>query len=76
MSARPGAQDAETVLGVVVGYSLDESYQHLPGIRLRTHADHRVSRFIPGVLLLIRGRCREKVFCCACGLKFKVPVAI
>jgi hypothetical protein len=37
MSARPRAQHAETVLGVVVGYSLDEACQHFPAIRLRTH---------------------------------------
>jgi hypothetical protein len=35
MSARPGARDAETILGVVVGYSLDEAGQHFPGVRLR-----------------------------------------
>jgi hypothetical protein len=45
MSARPRAQDAETILGVVVGYSLDETCQHFPGVRLWTHADHRISRF-------------------------------
>jgi len=49
MAARPGAQDAETIFSVVVGYSFDEARQHLPGIRLQTHVDHRVSRFIPGV---------------------------
>ena len=36
VSARPGAQDAETILSVVVGYSFDEARQHFPGIRLRT----------------------------------------
>jgi len=29
MPARPGAQNAKTILGVVVGYSLDEARQHL-----------------------------------------------
>src|SRR2546425_10349337 len=29
MPARPGAQNAKAVLGVVVGYSLDEARQHL-----------------------------------------------
>src|SRR5215472_16700542 len=57
VSARPRAQDAETILSVVVGHSLDETRQHFPGIRLRTHADHRVSRFIPGILLLVHASC-------------------
>ena len=57
MAARPGAQDAETILSVVVGYSFDEARQHFPGIRPRTHADHRVSRSIPGILLLIHASC-------------------
>src|SRR5262249_29021546 len=35
----------------------DEARQHFPGIRLQTHADHRVSRFIPGILLLIHASC-------------------
>jgi hypothetical protein len=48
--------DAETVLGVVVGYSLDESCQHFPGIRLRTHEDHPSSRFTLASRLLIRFR--------------------
>jgi hypothetical protein len=26
----------------VVGYSLDETCQHFPGVRLRTHADHSI----------------------------------
>jgi hypothetical protein len=43
MSTRPRAQDAETILSVVVGYSLDEAGQHFPGVRLRTHADHLIS---------------------------------
>src|SRR6516225_6363034 len=38
VSPRPRAQDAETILSVVVGYSLDETCQHFPGARLRTHA--------------------------------------
>ena len=44
MPARPGAQNAETILGIVVGYSLDEARQHFLGrwFRLRTHADRRV----------------------------------
>lgn len=42
MAARPRAQDAETILSVVVGYSLDEACQHFPGVRLRI-ADHRIS---------------------------------
>jgi hypothetical protein len=36
MPARPGAQNTKAVLGVVVGYSLDEARQHF----LRTHADY------------------------------------
>jgi hypothetical protein len=43
MAARPCAQDAETILSVVVGYSLDETCQHFPGVRLRAHADHLIS---------------------------------
>jgi hypothetical protein len=43
VAARPGAQDAETILGVVVGYSLDETCQHFPGVRLGIHVDHRIS---------------------------------
>jgi hypothetical protein len=35
MAARPRAQNAETILSVVVGYSLDETCQHFPGVRLR-----------------------------------------
>src|SRR5262245_7921629 len=40
MPARPGAQNAKTILGVVVGYSLDETRQYFLGrrFRLRTHA--------------------------------------
>src|SRR6516165_7063528 len=57
MSTRPRAQHAETVLDVVVGHSLDQARQHFPGIRLRSHADHRVSRSIPGILLLIHASC-------------------
>ncbi len=46
MSARPRAQDAKTVLSVVVGHSLVEACQHFPGIRLRTHAIiNRVAAF-------------------------------
>jgi len=44
MAARPRAQDAEAVLSVVVGHSFDEARQHFPGVRLRTHADHCISR--------------------------------
>jgi hypothetical protein len=47
MSASPGAQDAETILSIVVGYSLDKACQHFPGIRVRTHAHHRVLDFVP-----------------------------
>jgi hypothetical protein len=36
-------QDAEAILSVVVGYSLDKPRQHFPGVRLWTHADHRIS---------------------------------
>jgi hypothetical protein len=43
VSPRPRAQDAKTILSVVVGYSLDETGQHFPGVRLRSHADHRIS---------------------------------
>src|SRR6266487_3667302 len=41
MPARPGAQNTKTILGVVVGYSLDEARQHFLGrwFRLRTHAN-------------------------------------
>ena len=31
MSARPGAKNAKTILGVVVGYSLDEARQNFLG---------------------------------------------
>jgi hypothetical protein len=40
MSTRPRAQDAETILSVVVGHSLDETCQHFPSIQLQTHAVH------------------------------------
>src|SRR5215467_2744905 len=42
--ARPGAQNAKTILGVVVGHSLDEACQHFLGrrFRLRTHAHYPV----------------------------------
>jgi hypothetical protein len=43
MSARPRAQDAKTILSVVVGYSLDETCQHFLAVRLRTHAGHRAT---------------------------------
>jgi hypothetical protein len=43
MSTRPRAQDAETILSVLVGYSLDETCQHFPGVRLQIHADHLIS---------------------------------
>jgi hypothetical protein len=36
MSASPRAQHTETILSVVVGYPLDETCQHFPGLRLRT----------------------------------------
>jgi len=36
MAACPCAQYAETILSVVVGYSLDETCQDFPGVRLRT----------------------------------------
>jgi hypothetical protein len=42
MAARPRAQHAETILGVIVGYSFDEARQHFPGVRLRT--DHCISK--------------------------------
>jgi hypothetical protein len=42
MSPRPRAQDAETILSVVIGYSLDKTCQHFPGVRLRT--DHCISK--------------------------------
>src|SRR6516162_5037660 len=44
MPARPGAQNAKTILGVVVGYSLDEARQHFLGrrFRLRNHAHYPV----------------------------------
>ncbi len=45
MSACPRAQHAETILSVVLGYSLDETRQNFPGIRLRAHVDHSISRF-------------------------------
>ena len=35
MPARPGAQNAKTILGVVVGYSLDQTRQHFLGRRFR-----------------------------------------
>jgi hypothetical protein len=34
MATRSRAQDAETILSVVVGYSFDEARQHFPGVRL------------------------------------------
>src|SRR5262245_56595709 len=42
MPARPRSQNAKTILGVVVGYSLDEARQHLLGRRFRlwTHVDY------------------------------------
>src|SRR5262245_16345389 len=42
MPARPGAQNTKTILGVVVGYSLDEARQHFLGrwFWLWTHADY------------------------------------
>src|SRR5438132_1871865 len=42
MPARPGAQNTKTILGVVVGYSLDEARQHFLGrwLWLWTHADY------------------------------------
>src|SRR5262249_10324825 len=45
MPARLGTQNAKTILGVVVRYSLDETRQHFLGrrFRLRTHADYPVS---------------------------------
>src|SRR5215470_16682045 len=45
MPARPGAQNAKTILDVVVGYSLDETRQYFLGrrLRLQTHADYPVS---------------------------------
>src|SRR5262249_5206493 len=44
MPARPGAQNTKTILGVVVGYSLDEARQHFlgRGFRLRPHAHYPV----------------------------------
>jgi hypothetical protein len=36
VSPRPRTQDTEAILSVVVGYSLDETCQHFPGVRLRT----------------------------------------
>jgi hypothetical protein len=46
MSACLGAQDAETIFSVVVGYSLDEACQHFPAVRLRAHAGHRIICFV------------------------------
>ena len=45
MSTRPGAQNTKTILGIVIGYALDEARQHFPSVRLRlwTHADHLIS---------------------------------
>src|SRR5262249_9262408 len=44
MPARPGAQNAKTILGVVVGYSLNEARQHFLGkrFRLRPHVYYPV----------------------------------
>jgi hypothetical protein len=43
VTARPRALDAETILSVAVGYSLDEACQHFSGVRLRTHVHyHRI----------------------------------
>jgi hypothetical protein len=47
MPAGPGSQNAKTILGVVVGHSLDEARQHFLGQRFRlrkTHADYPRSR--------------------------------
>src|SRR5215468_3322096 len=44
MPARPGAQNTKTILGVVVGYSLDEAREHFLGrrFRLRPHVHYPV----------------------------------
>jgi hypothetical protein len=63
MSPRPRAQHAEPILSVVVGHSLYETCQNFPGVRLRTHADHRISRFALASRL-------------ASGLKLNTPIAI
>jgi hypothetical protein len=49
VSAHPRAQHAETILSVVVGYSLDETCQHFPGVRLRTQviAFQESPKFVP-----------------------------
>ena len=44
MSTRPRAQHAESILSVVVGHSFDQTCQHFPSFRLRTHADHCISK--------------------------------
>jgi hypothetical protein len=46
MAARPRAQHAETILSVVVGYSLHETCQHFPGVRLRTIAFQDSPKFV------------------------------
>jgi hypothetical protein len=46
MAACPCAQDAETILSVVVGYSLDETCQDFPGVRLRTIAFQDSPKFV------------------------------
>jgi hypothetical protein len=38
----------------VVGHSFDQTCQHFPGFRLRTHAHHRISRFTLASRPLIR----------------------
>jgi hypothetical protein len=60
MTARPGAHDAKTVLGVVVGYSLDEARQHFLGRRFRpwTHANY------PGPAVVQRAQQQADVFRC------------
>ena len=55
MPAGPGAQNAKTILGVVVGHSLDEARQHFLGqwFRLRkTYADYPRSRSVAKDLAL------------------------
>jgi hypothetical protein len=66
MPARPGAQNAKPILGVVVGYSLDEARQHFLvrwfGLRIHAsfnngtfHADFHVHRFIPVFIQHLNG---------------------
>src|SRR6516225_5089810 len=64
MPARPGAQHAETILGVVIHDPLDEARQHFLGrrFRLRTHADYPGPRPGPSNAHRFRILCGKRLF--------------